>query len=121
MARILIVDDDISIRILLRKLLEDDGHQIEEAVDGKQAVRCYWENPADLVITDVLMPEKDGVELIRDLLRGFPDVRVVAMSGGGRWVSARRGLQLAGESGAAHLLEKPFTKKQILEIVHRFV
>ncbi|MBF0401325.1 MAG: response regulator [Magnetococcales bacterium] len=119
MARILIVDDDSSIRALLREILEEEGYQVEEAVDGKQGVLCYRENPADLVITDILMPEKDGVELIMELQESFPEIKIVAMSGGGRGLDAQFNLRIAKDFGAVQQMEKPFTRKHVLETVRR--
>ena len=119
MARILVVDDDMSIRALLREILEEDGHQVDEAIDGKQGVLCYRAKPADLVITDMLMPEKDGVELIMELQESFPDIKIIAMSGGGRGLDAQFSLRVAKDFGAVQQLEKPFTQKQVLATVHR--
>ncbi|MEO5362413.1 MAG: response regulator [Magnetococcus sp. DMHC-8] len=119
MARILVVDDDMSIRALLREILEEEGHQVTEAVDGKQGVHIYREEPADLVITDILMPEKDGVELIMELQETFPEVRIIAMSGGGRGLDAQFSLRIAKDFGAVQQMEKPFTRKRVLETVQR--
>lgn len=119
MARILVVDDDISIRALLREILEEEGHLVEEAGDGKQGVLCYRAQPADLVITDILMPEKDGVELIMDLQESYPEVKIIAMSGGGRGLDAQFSLRIAKDFGAVQQLEKPFTQKQVLATVRR--
>ncbi len=119
MARILVVDDDPSIRALLREILEEEGHQVLEAVDGRDGVRQYRAEPTDLVITDILMPEKDGVELIMDLLEGYPKVRIVAMSGGGRGLDAQFNLRIATDFGAVQQMEKPFTRQQVLDIVQR--
>ncbi len=119
MARILIVDDDGSIRALLREVLEEEGYQVGEAADGKQGVLRYREDPADLVITDILMPEKDGVELIMELQESFPEVKIIAMSGGGRGLDSQFNLRIARDFGAVQLMEKPFTRKQVLETVRR--
>lgn len=119
MARILIVDDDSSIRALLRELLEEEGYQVEEANNGKQGVSSYRANPADLVITDILMPEKDGVELIMELQESFPEVKIIAMSGGGRGLDAQFNLRIAKDFGAVQQIEKPFSRKQVLETVRR--
>ena len=119
MARILVVDDDMSIRALLREILEEDGHQVDEAADGKQGVASYRTKPVDLVITDMLMPEKDGVELIMELQENFPDIKIIAMSGGGRGLDAQFSLRVAKDFGAIQQLEKPFTAKQVLATVQR--
>ena len=84
MALILIIDDDDQIRRVLRKTLERDGYDVADAPNGKEGIRLYRENPADLVITDIIMPEKEGIETIRELRRDFPEVKIIAISGGGR-------------------------------------
>jgi len=74
MARILVVDDDDQIRTLLRVTLEREGHEVFEAPDGNVALSLYHQNPADLVITDIIMPEKEGIEMIMELRRSDPEV-----------------------------------------------
>ncbi|MEO5340733.1 MAG: response regulator [Magnetococcus sp. MYC-9] len=118
MSRILVVDDDESIRVLLREFLERDGHQVEEAVNGKQALLRYRQDPADLVITDIFMPEQDGFELILEIQASFPAVKIIAMSGGGCGMDASLGLRLTRFFGAVRQLEKPFTRERLLEMVH---
>ena len=118
MAHILVVDDDPSIRTLVRTLLENDGHQVEEAADGKQALLCFRKNPADLVITDVLMPEKDGLELILELKEGFPNIKIITMSGGGGGMDAQFSLKLTEYFGVIQRVEKPFTCEQMSKVVH---
>jgi len=83
MARILLIDDDAPVRRTLRKMLERQGYEVEEAPDGKAGLTLYQENPADLIITDLIMPEMEGIETIMELRRRFPDVKIIAMSGGG--------------------------------------
>ena len=121
MAHILVVDDDYVIRELLREILEKEGHRVEEAVDGKQGLASYQENPADLLITDILMPEKDGVELILELQESFPDAKIIAMSGGGRGLDAEFNLRIAEDFGALQQLEKPFTVKDVLTAVRKIL
>ena len=118
MARILIVDDDVVIRDLLRVFLESDGHQVDEAVDGKQAVMRFRENLSDIVITDIFMPENDGLELIMELKIDFPDVKIISISGGSQNLNKKLVLKFAKLLGTVQQLEKPFTKKQVLEAVH---
>jgi len=119
-ARILIMDDDAQIREMLRQLLERAGYEVAEAPDGRQGIRLYRQAPADLVITDIIMPEKEGLETIRELLRDFPDVKILAISGGGR-VLADEYLRLAKQFGAERTLAKPFDQKELLEAVHELV
>ena len=82
MAGILIIDDDVHIRTILRKTLQSEGYQVVEASNGNEGVRLYREKPVELIITDLIMPEKEGIETIMELGRDFPDVKIIAMSGG---------------------------------------
>src|SRR5258706_15101020 len=84
MASILLVDDDEQLRTMLSEVLKRAGHEVQTACDGNEAIRMYGRNPTDLVITDLIMPDKEGLEMIREIRRGFPTVRIIAMSGGGR-------------------------------------
>ncbi|MEO5348063.1 MAG: response regulator [Magnetococcus sp. YQC-3] len=118
MASILIVDDDVEFRALLRAYLESDGHEVYEAVDGKEAALLYRVHLPDMVITDIFMPEQDGLELIMELKVRFPVVKVIAMSGGSRGLAARPSLRMTRLLGAVQQLEKPFTKEQVLAAVH---
>ena len=83
MSKILVIDDDKNIRSLLRDFLERDGYEVMEAENGKVGLKLFRENGADLVITDLIMPEKEGIETIRELRRDFSDVKIIAISGGG--------------------------------------
>ncbi|MBF0140623.1 MAG: response regulator [Magnetococcales bacterium] len=118
MAKILIVDDDISVRALLRSYLESDGHQVDEAVDGKQASKRYRENIFNIVITDIFMPEQDGLELIMELKECLPSVKIIAISGGGHGMEAQLVLKLTRFLGSVQQLKKPFTRIQVLEAVY---
>jgi CheY-like chemotaxis protein len=82
MANVLVIDDDAGIRFLLHKCLTGDGHDVREAEDGVQGVRQYRADPADLVLCDVFMPRKEGLETIRELRTLDPRARIIAMSGG---------------------------------------
>ena len=84
MARILIIDDDEQVRRYLRKILEAQGHEVVAASDGKLGIELCREEPTDLIITDIFMPEKEGLETIGELRRDYPDVKIIAISGGGR-------------------------------------
>lgn len=82
MARILIIDDNDDLRTVICGVLESAGHEVVQAADGVQGIELQRRSPVDLAITDILMPEKEGVETIRDLAREFPALRIIAMSGG---------------------------------------
>ncbi|MBF0425810.1 MAG: response regulator [Magnetococcales bacterium] len=117
MARILVIDDDIGVRALMRVILEDAGHVVVEAPNGRLGIKRYRENPADLVITDMVMPEKDGVEVIVELMEQDTTIKVVAMSGGGRGLEADYNLGIAKDFGAVRTLAKPFSRQQVLQVV----
>ncbi len=121
MKRILVIDDHTALRQMLRRILEREGYEVVEAGDGKEGVEFYRQVPADLIITDVVMPEKDGVEIIRELKRDFPDVRVIAISGGSRTLGARYCLAAMKALGALYALTKPFGRKELLEAVHELL
>ena len=78
MARVLVIDDHAPIRALLRKALEGNGHEVLEASNGRLGLELYRESPVDLIITDVVMPEMNGSEMMLDLIRDFPNAKVIA-------------------------------------------
>ena len=114
MASILIVDDEAPIRALLRRILEEDGHQVREAANGQIGLALYREDPADLVITDILMPERDGMDVTLALTQEFLDAKVIAMTGAS---GGKNFLNVAKLFGARQVLQKPFT----IEAVRRLV
>jgi len=113
-ARILVVDDDDSIRFLLRAVLELRGYDVIEAENGYEGLLRYQAEPTDLVITDMQMPVMDGLELIMELQRAFPWVKVVAISGG------RRTLEMA-RAFTPYTFEKPFSLEEVLDTVQELV
>ena len=116
MARILIIDDESQIRSMLRLMLERVGYEVAEAPDGIEGIRQYRENPADLIITDLIMPNKDGIGMIIDLKKEFPKVKIIAMSGGG--VNRPEGyLDGAKKLGATRTLTKPIDREEMLKAV----
>lgn len=107
MASILIIDDEPEIRALLRTVLESAGHRVTEASNGREGIALYRQQPADLVITDIHMPELNGLDLILELIHEFINVKVIAMSGAqGEDTSA---LNVAKLLGARRTLQKPFS------------
>lgn len=107
MARILVIDDEAPIRHVLRQALELRGHTVVEAQNGAIGLRLFQTEPADLVITDILMPEVEGLECIMKLRKISPDLRIIAMSGGGLTVHIDV-LSLAHPLGACRIFAKPF-------------
>jgi DNA-binding NtrC family response regulator len=105
-AHILIIDDESGIREALGDLLESEGYKVSVAANGREGLKCFRENEIDLVITDIIMPEQEGIETIRVMRKESPDAKIFAMSGGGR-IEARGYLELAMKVGAARVFEKP--------------
>ena len=113
MAHMLVIDDEDLVRQMLRDIIEDAGHEVSVASDGKAGLEVLEEKQADLVITDILMPEQDGLELIRALHRDHPDVKIIAISGGGATVKLTFPPE-AQELGAHDALHKPFERSELL-------
>jgi len=111
MARILVVDDEPAIRSMLERMITRLGHEVSVAPDGDEALRQFRAAPFDLVITDLMMPERDGIETIRELVR-LGQVRVIAMSGGGR-SGQTMPLKIAKHVGAMVILSKPFSNQEL--------
>ncbi len=120
MARILIIDDDEIILFTLRKMLEKGGHEVEEAKDGEQGIQLYRNNPSDVVITDIIMPGKEGIETIWELRQGFPDSKIIAISGGGVRKQDNY-LATALKLGAHRAISKPVDMKQLLALVQELL
>ena len=115
MARVLVIDDNASLRALLRLRLEEAGHEVVEAADGDEGLRLYREAGADLVLCDLFLPGKNGVETIRELCQGGGP-RVIAMTGDPELFSGPL-LRMAERLGAATCLRKPFGDEQLLAAV----
>lgn len=120
MASILVIDDEPSVLELARTILERAGYEVIAAPDGRVGMRLFRERPSDLVITDLIMPEKEGIEVIIELRRDFPDVKIVAISGGGI-IDAENYLTLAKNLGAHCIIRKPFGMNEMLEAVRKLL
>jgi DNA-binding response OmpR family regulator len=116
MQKILIIDDEPHILLMLKKMLERVGYEIEIATSGIEGIKLFKESGSDLVITDIIMPEKEGLETIREMRRIKSDLKIIAMSGGGK-VSADNYLHIARIFGAAKSIAKPFTQKEMVSAV----
>ncbi len=114
MASILVLDNDAAIRALLRSILEADGYQVREAENGDIGLTLYRERPTDLVITDILMPERDGMEVTLALTQEFLDARVIAITGA---AADQNFLNVAKLFGARRVIRKPFTPYEIRQAV----
>src|SRR5262245_1629923 len=113
---ILVIDDEEPVRAVLRQMLEKEGYKVEEAPDGAVGMSLLQDHPIDLVITDLFMPEKEGIETMREVRKSFPQVKIIAMSGGGRMAKLDF-LPMAESFGAQRTLAKPFERKELLEAV----
>jgi DNA-binding NtrC family response regulator len=114
MATILVIDDQAPIRTLLRVGLEGAGHKVLEASNGRRGLELYREQSADLIITDIAMPEMSGLELMLELTRTFLNVKVIAISGG---LEGEGVLDMAKLLGARQTFQKPFDLEQVLSAV----
>ena len=116
MSKILVLEDDAKLRELLREALEEAGHEVADAADGDAGMRAFKRSPVDLVIADIFMPEKDGLDVIRELKAGFPKVKIIAISGGGR-LDKETYLMAASGMGADLVLGKPFEMQNLVDAV----
>src|SRR5947208_389358 len=114
MARILVIEDDPGMRVLLEEALAGAGHEVLAAVNGKEGVLLFRAHPANLVITDLFMPEQEGLETIRQLRSVNPALKIIAISGAApEW----RVLEMAKHLGAQKTLAKPFVLQEIRDAV----
>ena len=112
MACILVVDDTNDVREVLREMLEREGYDVLDAPDGKEGLRIYQENDIDLVISDVLMPEKDGIEMVMQLKFNFPEAKVIVLTGGPEGF-----LKVAEKYDVKYTFKKPVDRKKLIEAV----
>ncbi len=117
MGRILVIDDDDQVRSMLRQTLQKDGHEVIEAPDGKAGLRLFQQSAPDLVITDIIMPEIGGIDTILALRAESPNVKIIAISGGGPGRESEVCLDFAQRIGALKTLEKPIRQQDLLSAV----
>jgi DNA-binding response OmpR family regulator len=120
MTRILVVDDDTKIREMLKQCLERAEYEVLVAPDGKAALELHSVNPVDLIITDIVMPEENGLAVIMQLRRRYPEVKVIAISGGGK-MRADEYLDVAKAMGVTRRFSKPFELKELLVAVRELL
>ena len=118
MTKILLVEDDDALRKMFRITLEHMGHTVLEARNGREATTSQQREPADVMLTDIVMPEKEGLETILEFRRKYPRIKIVAMSGGGI-VSPADYLKIARQMGAADVLTKPFSNEELAAVLAR--
>jgi two-component system, response regulator, stage 0 sporulation protein F len=114
MATILIIDDEELVRTLLRSALEAAGYEVTEAANGQQGLALFRHRPTDLVITDIVMPELSGLDMLLELTREFLHAKVIAISGAG---GEENGLDVAKLLGARRTFQKPLSMSHLLDAV----
>jgi len=115
---ILVIDDEENIRELVRAILENAGYEVLDAADGNLGIEIFQANQVDLIITDLIMPGKEGIETISELKKEQPDLKIIAISGA---VDSSTYLHLAGSLGADETLGKPFKVNELIETVERLL
>jgi len=116
--RILVVDDEEQIRLMLSQMLAHAGYEVHTAENGDDGMTMVGRYDFDLIITDMIMPVKDGLKFIMELVRDYPDLKILAISGGGA-IKAERYLTMAGYLGDIATLEKPFKREALLTLVEQ--
>jgi DNA-binding NtrC family response regulator len=121
MAWILIIEDDEQMREMLEAVIKNVGHDVVSVSDGKYAMGAFINGQYDVVITDIVMPGKDGLKTIQDFRSRFPKIKIIAISGGDRSFSGDTYLDIAHNFGAHRILAKPFSQKTILETIEELI
>ncbi len=120
MFSILIMEDDDNLRKMLKAMLEVAGYKVLEAPDGEAGMKLYRLEPTDLIIIDIFMPRKEGLETIMELRRDYADVKIIAMSGGSKKID-HDFLHQSKLLGAQRTLSKPFERQELLEAIEELV
>lgn len=118
--RVLVIEDDADLRTLMHAYLEEEGFEVQTAADGREGLQRQRRDPAGVVVTDIFMPNKEGIETVFDLKHEFPETRIIVMSGGANSVKGLDYLGLARQLGANKTLAKPFSMKQLADAVREF-
>ena len=116
MSKILVLDDEPSILLMIKKMLEKEGHEVDLALNGLLGMELFEKNKPDLVITDIIMPEKEGLETILELRKKHPELKIIAISGGGR-IGPQGYLPSAKYLGADMVFQKPLVQKEFVQAV----
>ena len=118
MPSVLIIDDDDQFRKLIKRFLEKDGYEVLEASNGIEGIDMYKRFKADLIVTDIIMPEQEGIETIIKLRREYPTVKIIAMSGGGMIIEPDNYLKIAKDLFVQYTFKKPFARVEFLSAVY---
>ena len=118
---ILVIDDDEDVRSCIRNILEHSGYSVLEAENGSVGICIFRKNPVDLVIVDLFMPEKEGIETIIELRKEYADLKILAISGGIPGYGPDHFLHIAQKLGADGTLDKPFNMQQLLSKVENLL
>ncbi len=116
MAKIIVPDDDIEVRDMICQILQREGHETVAVSNGLEAEQAWKQEPAEILITDIIMPDKEGLETVWEMRRDYPECKIIAISGGGR-VDPRDYLKSALALGADRALAKPFERRDLLDLV----
>ncbi len=117
MSRVLLIDDDEQILKVFQKMLAGEGYEVIVATNGRQGRELFREHGADLIITDIVMPEKEGIEIIMELRRDYPGLSIIAISGGGQTFGPDSYLDVAQSLGVNKTLQKPIHRRDLLAAV----
>ncbi len=121
MKKILIVEDDQMFREMLRQMLEHYDYIVLEASDGVEAIKKLHQCEIDLILLDIILPEKEGIETLMEVKKNFPDVKVISMSGGSPYLMANLNLRLSRRLGADKTLAKPFEHRELLDMIEELL
>ena len=116
MAKIFVFDDEPAILFMIKKMLEKAGHEVDIALNGKEGTELFEKKMPDLLITDIIMPDKEGLETIFELRKKYPELKIIAISGGGR-IGPEGYLPGAKLLGADMVFQKPLDQKEFLQAV----
>ena len=121
MARIIVIDDEADVRALLRIMLESQDHEVDEAENGALALKALSKHQYDLIITDIIMPEEDGIAVASQASKLQPNVKVLAISGGGKYLDANQSLSVMELLGVDASLLKPFGRDELIAAVNELL
>jgi CheY-like chemotaxis protein len=116
MQKILVIDDNAVVRNTIVQILESEGYCVVSAEDGRRGLTAFRHERPDLVITDIIMPEKEGIETIRDIRGECPNAKIIAISGGGR-IGNTDFLRIARQLGASDVIAKPLDPDHFISVV----